>query len=303
MKIVLAGGTGFIGAALARRLMSRGHTVVLLARPESKWIGGVPAIVWRPSDTAGARDDVVSALSAADAVVNLAGEPIAGGRWTQARKTRLRSSRIDTTRAVVRAIAAAQKKPKLLLNASAVGYYGPRGDEAVTEAEPAGGDFLAGLCREWETEAQRAEDLGIAVVRLRTGIVLGKNGGALAKMIPPFRCFVGGPLGSGRQWMPWIHLEDEIGLIEHLLAAGAGGAVNATAPEPVRMKEFCATLGKALGRPSWAPVPEFVLRLAFGEMADVLLTGQRAVPAEAERRGYRFRYPALREALEDIVAA
>jgi hypothetical protein len=236
-------------------------------------------------------------------VVNLAGEPIAGKRWTRAQKTRLRSSRIDTTRTIVQAIADAQRKPRLLLNASAVGYYGPRGDEEVSETEPPGNDFLAGLCREWEAEALRAEPHGVAVVRLRTGIVLGKGGGALAKMIPPFKLFVGGPLGSGRQWMPWIHLDDEVGLIEHLLAPGAGGTVNATAPEPARMKEFCAALGNALGRPSWAPVPGFVLRAAFGEMADVLLTGQRAVPAEAQRRGYRFRFPTLPEALRDIIVS
>ena len=259
--------------------------------------------MWQPDASPRPRPALVAAVNGADAVVNLAGEPIAGKRWTRAQKARLRSSRIDTTRTIVEAIADVQHKPKILLNASAVGYYGPRGDETVTEAEPAGGDFLAGLCREWEAEALRAEPHGVAVVRLRTGIVLGRGGGALAKMIPPFKFFIGGTLGSGRQWMPWIHLKDEVGIIEHLLAAGVGGAVNAAAPEPVRMKEFCATLGKTLGRPSWAPVPAFVLRLALGEMADVLLTGQRAVPAEAERRGYRFQYPTLRGALENILGA
>ncbi len=302
MKIVVAGGTGFIGAALIRNLQSRGHAVVLLTRASAKALDRSETVVWQPDAEPRPRPALVAAVNGADAVVNLAGEPIAGKRWTRAQKARLRSSRIDTTRTVVQAIADAQQKPRLLLNASAVGYYGPRGDEEISEAEPPGMDFLSRLCREWEAEALRAEAHGVAVVRLRTGIVLGKGGGALAKMIPPFKLFIGGPLGSGRQWMPWIHLEDEVGLIEHLLAPGAGGAVNATAPEPVRMKEFCAALGKALGRPSWAPVPAFVLRLAFGEMADVLLTGQRAVPSEAERRGYRFRYPTLPEALRDIVS-
>src|SRR5581483_1380858 len=302
MKIVVAGGTGFIGAALIRNLQSRGHAVVLLTRASAKALDRSETVVWQPDAEPRPRPALVAAVNGADAVVNLAGEPIAGKRWTRAQKARLRSSRIDTTRTVVQAIADAQQKPRLLLNASAVGYYGPRGEEEISEAEPPGMDFLSRLCREWEAEALRAEAHGVAVVRLRTGIVLGKGGGALAKMIPPFKLFIGGPLGSGRQWMPWIHLEDEVGLIEHLLAPGAGGAVNATAPEPVRMKEFCAALGKALGRPSWAPVPAFVLRLAFGEMADVLLTGQRAVPSEAERRGYRFRYPTLPEALRDIVS-
>lgn len=302
MKIVIAGGTGFIGAALIRSLQTRGHTVVLLTRASGKALARSETVVWQPDASPRPRPALVAAINGADAVVNLAGEPIAGKRWTKAQKARLRSSRIDTTRTIVQAIADAQHKPRLLLNASAVGYYGPRGDEEVTEPEPPGKDFLSGLCREWEAEALRAEAHGVAVARLRTGIVLGKGGGALAKMIPPFKLFVGGPLGSGLQWMPWIHLDDEVGLIEHLLAAGDGGAVNATAPEPVRMKEFCATLGKALGRPSWAPVPAFVLRLAFGEMADVLLTGQRAVPAEAQRRGYAFRFPTLPEALRDILS-
>jgi hypothetical protein len=302
MKIVVAGGTGFIGAALIKSLQSRGHAVVLLTRASAKALQRSETVVWQPDAAPRPRPALVAAINGAEAIVNLAGEPIAGKRWTRAQKARLRSSRIDTTRTIVQAVADAQHKPRLLLNASAVGYYGARGDEEVTEAEPPGADFLSRLCREWEAEALRAEAHGVAVVRLRTGIVLGKGGGALAKMIPPFKFFIGGPLGSGRQWMPWIHLEDEVGLIEHLLTAGAGGAVNATALEPVRMKEFCAALGKALGRPSWAPVPGFVLRLAFGEMADVLLTGQRAVPAEAQRRGYRFRFPTLPEALKDIVS-
>jgi uncharacterized protein (TIGR01777 family) len=303
MKIVIAGATGFIGARLVEILRHKGHAITLLTRVKKTLTPAVTTIVWQPGASGDWHRALDEAMADADGVINLAGESIAAGRWTEARKEKLRASRVETTRTLVDAIANARGKVKFLLNASAVGYYGPRGDEAVTEAEPPGKDFLAGLCREWETEALRAEAHGVAVVRLRTGIVLGKGGGALAKMIPPFKLFIGGPLGSGRQWMPWIHLEDEVGLIEHLLAAGAGGAVNATAPEPVRMKEFCAALGKALGRPSWAPVPAFVLRLAFGEMADILLTGQRAVPTEAERRGYRFRFPTLPEALENIVRA
>jgi hypothetical protein len=303
MKIVVAGGTGFIGSALTRSLVDSGHAVVLLARAASKPISGAQTVLWQPGERQQPQSPLAAAIDGADAVVNLAGEPIAGKRWSPAQKARLRASRIETTSALVQAIGAAQKTPKLLLNASAVGYYGPRGDETVTEAEPPGSDFLAGLCREWEAEALRAEKSGARVLLLRTGIVLGRGGGALAKMVPPFKFFFGGPLGSGRQWMPWIHLEDEIGLIEFLVRSNARGAVNATAPEPVPMKEFCATLGKELGRPSWAPVPAFVLRLAFGEMADILLTGQRAVPAEAQRLGYRFRFPTLGPALGNILAA
>jgi len=242
--------------------------------------------------------DWESALAGADGVINLAGEPIAKKRWTIKQKHQLRLSRIDTTVGLVRAIAKAKQKPKFLLNASAVGYYGPRGDETIGEEAEAGTDFLAALCRDWENEAMKAEKLGVRVIRLRTGIVLGAGGGALAKMSPPFKFFVGGPLGSGAQWMSWIQLEDEVGLIVHLIEnSQASGAVNATAPNPVTMKEFCRTLGQVIGRPSWAPVPAFALRLMLGEMAEMLLTGQRAVPTAAEKFGYRFRYPNLPEAL------
>jgi hypothetical protein len=208
-------------------------------------------------------------------------------------------SRIESTRSLIEAIAKAKQKPGFLLNASAVGYYGPRGDELITEESPPGTDFLSRVCVEWEEEAKKAEPLGVRVIRLRTGIVLGPNGGALAKMVPPFKLFVGGPLGSGMQWMSWIHRDDEVGLILHLIEnSRASGAVNATAPNPVRMKEFCQTLGKVLHRPCWAPVPAFALRLMLGEMADMLLTGQRVLPTAAQKLGYQFRYPHLNEALQ-----
>jgi uncharacterized protein (TIGR01777 family) len=295
MRLVIAGATGFIGSALCARLVEEGHALVLLTRrpqhgvtPEKTWLA------WTPGEAG----DWERSLDGADGVVNLAGEPIAGKRWSAAQKERLRVSRIETTRSLVAAIAKARQKPGVLVNASAVGYYGPRGDEIVTEEAAPGNDFLGALCRQWEEEARKAEPLGLRVARLRTGIVLGRGGGALAKMAPPFKFFAGGPLGSGTQWMPWIHLEDEVGLILHLLQrADANGPVNGTAPNPVRMKEFCQALGAVMGRPCWAPVPAFALRLALGEMAEMLLTGQRAVPAAAERLGYRFRYPDLRGAL------
>jgi uncharacterized protein (TIGR01777 family) len=304
MKLIIAGGTGFIGSRLFRQLADKGHSLTLLIRSisaaaDSPNQTGIP---WQPGSPGAWEHILEEALENADGVINLAGEPIAGKRWSAAQKRRLRSSRIDTTRALVTAIGKVKKKPAFLLNASAVGYYGPQGDEIITEESGRGGDFLAGLCSDWEEEAKRAENYGVRVIRLRTGIVLGKGGGALAKMVPPFKLFIGGPLGSGKQWMPWIHLEDEIGMIQFLMGnSSAQGAVNACAPNPVTTKEFCQALGSVLNRPCWAPIPAFALRLLLGEMAEMLVTGQRAVPAAAERLGYRFRHPDLREALENIL--
>ena len=301
MNLVVAGGTGFIGSALCSRLIERGHSLTLLTRstssdtvsPNKAWI------TWNP-DAAGAWEQ---ALDGTDGVINLAGEPIAGKRWTEAQKKKIRSSRINTTRALVTAIGKAKEKPKFLLNASAIGYYGPHGDELLAEEQGPGNDFLSRVCSDWEEEAKRAEGHGLRVVRLRTGIVLGKGGGALSKMVPPFKLFIGGPLGSGRQWMSWIHLEDEIGLIQFLIEhPNARGAINSTAPNPVTMKEFCRTLGSVLHRPSWAPVPAFALRVMLGEMAEMLLTGQRVIPAEAQKLGYKFRYPTIPEALRSLLA-
>jgi uncharacterized protein (TIGR01777 family) len=297
MRLVVAGATGFVGSALCSRLLERGHALTLLTRhvpPDAS----TPAKTWRHW-MPGTSGEWEASLDGADGVINLAGEPIAAKRWTDSQKNKIRSSRIDVTRSIVEGIAKAKRKPAFLLNGSAVGYYGPHGDEIVTEETPAGSDFLSSLCRAWEEEAQRAESMGIRVVRLRTGIVLGPHGGALAKMILPFKFFVGGPLGSGAQWMPWIHLEDELGLILHLIdKMQAVGPVNATAPNPVTMKEFCRTLGEVMRRPSWAPVPGFALRFMLGEMADILLTGQRAIPTAARKLGYQFRYANLSDALK-----
>ena len=297
MKLVVVGATGFIGSALCSRLLERGHALTLLTRhlpPDAS----TPTKTWRHW-IPGTSGEWEASLDGADGVINLAGEPIAAKRWTDNRKDKIRSSRIDATRSIVEAIAGAKRKPAFLLNGSAIGYYGPHRDEIVTEETPAGSDFLSFVCRAWEEEAQRAEPLGVRVVRLRTGIVLGPRGGALAKMVPPFKFFIGGPLGAGTQWMSWIHLEDEVGLILHLIETPrAAGAVNATAPNPATMKEFCKTLGKVMRRPSWAPVPGFVLRLTLGEMADMLLTGQRVLPAAAQQLGYQFRYAKLYDALQ-----
>lgn len=296
MKLVIAGGNGFIGSALCKRLVETGHSLTLLSRSASlgATVAGGRWLAWNPP-TPGVWE---KAVEGADGLINLAGEPIAAKRWTNRQKEKIRQSRVDTTRALVSAVARANEKPRFLINGSAVGYYGPRGDETVTEDAGPGGDFLAQTCREWEAEASKAEAYGLRVVTLRTGVVLGRNGGALAKMVPPFKLFVGGPLGSGRQWMSWIHLDDEVGLILALMEhASARGAFNAAAPNPVTMREFCQSLGRVLNRPCWAPVPAFALRLLLGEMADMLLTGQRVLPAAAQKLGYTFRYPTLYEAL------
>jgi uncharacterized protein (TIGR01777 family) len=301
MRLVVAGGTGFIGSFLCARLLQDGHSLTVLTRSRS------PAAreanrQWLTWD--GVSDGpLLKSIEGADGIVNLAGEPIAARRWTAAQKEKIRSSRVGTTRALVGAISRTGAKPKFLINGSAVGYYGPRGDEIVTEETPPGTDYLSRVCVEWEAEARKAESSGVRVVCLRTGIVLGK-GGALAKMVPPFKFFAGGPLGSGNQWMPWIQMEDEVGLILFSMEnAGASGALNGTAPNPVTMREFCKTLGKVLHRPCWAPVPAFALKILLGEMAGMLLTGQRAVPERAQKLGYRFRYPNLYEALQASVSS
>jgi uncharacterized protein len=233
-----------------------------------------------------------------DAVINLAGEPVADGRWTTARKAEILRSRVEATRSMVQAISKATQRPGVLINASGVGYYGPRDDQPVTESTSAGSDFLAGVCEQWEAEALRAEAAGVRVVRARIGVVLGDRGGALEKMLLPFKLFVGGPVGDGQQFFPWIHIEDVVGSMMHALDhTTLHGAMNCTAPEPVRFRDFSKALGKVMGRPSWMSVPGFALRLAVGEMAEVLLTGQKAIPKALLDDGYVFRHTNLEEAL------
>jgi uncharacterized protein len=299
MKIAITGATGFIGSLLADRLWNQRHHLLLLSRnpPRETNVTKHEWIAWNP----GGAGDWHESLDGVDGIVNLAGEPIAAKRWTDAQKGKIASSRIESTRALVNAIAKAKEKPKFFISASAVGYYGPRGDETVTEETAPGNDYLSRVCVAWEEEARKAESYGVRVALVRTGIVLDKGKGALAKMVPPFKFFAGGPLGSGNQWMPWMHIEDEIGLILFLIQNGeARGAFNATAPNPVTMAEFCKTLGDVLNRPSWASVPTGVLTLLLGEMAEMLLGGQRAVPQEALRLGYEFKYPSLMAALQSL---
>lgn len=300
MKVVVAGGSGFLGRRLTAALAREGHDVILLSRRASAPSDGVAAVrVWDGATSGSWAADV----AAADAVVNLSGESIAAARWTPERKDLLRKSRIESTTAIARAMAA-RNAPGVLVNASAVGYYGdvPSGD--VIETAPRGAGFLADLSAEWESAAMQAAAGGTRVVLPRIGIVLDRTGGALEKMIPFFRFFVGGPLGSGRQWFPWIHLDDVVGAILFSLRTPAiAGPVNLAAPEPATMQEFAAALGRALGRPSMVPAPPFALRLLLGEMAGMLLAGQRAIPQVLMRNGYTFRYPRLQEALAAALRA
>jgi len=297
MKLVITGASGFIGTALCRQLLQKGHTLTLFTRgaPREPNTGVKRWHHWTP----GTLRDWDSELDGVDGVINLAGEPIAEIKWSATQRRRLEKSRVDSTHVLVQGCAKAKHTPKFLINASAVGYYGPHGDEIITEEAPAGADFLSQLCLNWEAEAMRAERLGMRVVRLRTGIVLGHGGGALEKMVPPFKWFTGGPLSSGKQWMSWIHLEDQVRLIVYLIEnQQAAGPINATAPNPARNKDFSRALGKVLHRPSWMPVPGFILRIGLGDMADMLLTGQRVMPAAAQKLGFEFRYPNLPEALQ-----
>jgi len=294
MQLLVTGGTGFIGAPLCDALVRGGHELLILTRsPQTQ--PGRAGVRFLPLDT----DAWQRAMAGVGGVINLAGESIAARRWGPRQKRRIRDSRVQTTRRLVDAIAAASPKPTVLVSASAIGYYGARGDEELVEADAPGSGFLTETCQAWEAEAQRAEALGVRVVRLRIGLVLGPGGGALAKLAPPFRAWVGGPVGSGRQWVSWIHRDDVIGLVEWALKRPElSGAVNATAPQPVTMATLCRKLGRALHRPSWLPVPAAVLRLVLGELADLLLTGQRVIPRLALEGGYAFRFPGLDGALE-----
>lgn len=305
MKVVVAGGTGFLGRPLVAALTARGDAVTVLSRGEAVALPpAARSLRWLTADA----DEGAwrRAVAAADAVVNLAGTSLADRRWTPSHKERILQSRLRATGALVAAMADGAAGPRTLVSASAVGYYGACGDEPISDADPpaAGSDFLAGVCIAWEAAAREAESLGARVVLLRTGLVLGADGGALARLAMPFRLFVGGPLGDGRQWLPWIHRDDAVALVRHTLERDdLSGPVHVTAPTPVTNRAFATALGRALRRPAFLPAPGLALRLALGEMADaLLLAGQRALPDRAVESGFAYVYGGLDAALADLVA-
>ena len=301
MRIVIAGGTGFLGRPLAAALVAAGHDAVILTRAATPagMPAGARAVHWVPGGTTG---PWTAEVDGAGAIINLAGESIAATRWSAEHKRRILESRVNATRSLVEAARAATAPPSVFVSGSAVGYYGPHGDEILTEEAAAGRDFLAGVCVQWETEAQRASGPRTRVVCVRTGLVLEKDGGALPQMLLPFKLGAGGPVGTGRQYWPWIHRHDWIDLVRWTIdTTNASGPVNATAPAPVTNKAFARALGRAMHRPAIMPAPAFALRLMLGEMADaLLLSGQRAVPAKAERLGFTPRCSQIDEALRAI---
>lgn len=298
MNILITGGTGFIGRALCASLLSDGHRLTVLSRQAPE----------RVQATCGAVQPIrtLSELERSeplDAVIHLAGEPIAAARWTEARKAQLRSSRVDLTWRLVEWLADRESKPAVLLSGSAVGYYGNQGDTPLTETSPPKtGDFAHALCAEWEEAASQATRLGIRVCLLRTGLVVGRDGGFLSKMLPLFKLGLGGRLGDGRQWMSWIHLDDHIAIQKRLLESRhLSGAFNLTAPHPVTNAEFTRTLAQCLKKPAWLPTPAPLLKLALGEMSGLLLGGQRVLPERITQDGYTFRFETLQAALQDVV--
>jgi uncharacterized protein len=300
MNVTITGATGLIGAGIVRALQVRGDAVTVLSRDPGRArvaLGDVEPHAWRPLE----QPAPAAALTGRDVVVHLAGEPVAQ-RWNDASRRAIRASREIGTRNLVAGLATADPRPGVLVSASGVDYYGPRGDEPVTEDAPPGDDFLAQVCVAWEREAAAAREHGVRVAMLRTAVVLDKAGGALSKMLPFFRLGIGGPVAGGRQYMPWIHADDIVGLY---LAAVDGaewqGPVNACAPEPVTNRDFSRALGRALHRPAFAPVPGLAVRLLYGDMAEIVTTGQRAVPMRALEHGYAFRHTDLEQALRDAV--
>jgi uncharacterized protein (TIGR01777 family) len=306
MRVIIAGGSGLIGGGLTESLAASGHEVIILSRAPEK-IKGLPSgarpVGWDAKTSAGWGDLV----NGAGAIVNLAGENIKGNgflpsRWTKRRKALIRQSRLDAGRAVVEAIRAATKKPGLLLQASAVGYYGPREDELLTENDSAGSDFLANLCKEWEASTQEVEAMGVRRVVLRTGIPSSLKDGAFPLLVLPFRLFAGNWFGSGKQYYPWIHFEDYISALHFLIEnPKASGAYNLSAPNPVTNREFARILGKVMHRPVLIPVPRFALEVAIGEVATVVIDGQRMIPKKLQELGFKFRFPEFEQAARDLL--
>ena len=308
MKIVIAGGTGFLGSALVTRLVETGHDLVVLTRsprPASERPPRVRDVAWSParSGDKSAQEDWVRAVDGVDAVVNLAGAGIADKRWSAARKREIRDSRTLATRALAGAVRAASSRPSVFIQGSAVGFYGASlAERVLDESSPPGDDFLGQTCVAWEAEAQPIAALGCRLVIVRTGIALANDGGPLVEMKRPFSFFAGGPIGSGRQYISWVHREDWIELVTWALEnERVDGVFNASAPEPVTNARFSKALGRAMHRPSWLPVPRIALRIAFGELAEMLVLGQRVVPARAQATGFAFKHPQIEGALANLL--
>jgi uncharacterized protein (TIGR01777 family) len=302
MKTLVIGATGLIGRNLCRSLAADGHAVAAVSRSFVKPKSLAVSEIHQWDTQAGPLP--LAALNEIDAVVNLAGEPIDARRWTEQQKKRIRDSRVITTRNLVDGLGSAGHKPSVFVNGSAVGFYGDRGDEQLEESSAAGRGFMSELCEEWEREAGRASELGIRVVQIRTGVVLSTEGGALKKMVAPFKLGLGGALGSGKQWFPWIHIDDIVGIFRHSIVTGSlAGPVNGVAPQPVTNMEFTRELARALRRPAFLPVPEMALKVLMGEMAQVLFGSQRVLPKAALASGYEFRYPLLSKALAHLLGS
>jgi uncharacterized protein (TIGR01777 family) len=301
MRVIIAGGTGLIGKPLCGALLSDGHEVIVLSRNPAR-VKGMPAGVTLQQWDSQSATGWGHLADGAGALINLAGAGIADGRWSDERKAEIMNSRIAAGKAMVEAIEAAKQKPAVLIQSSAVGYYGPRGDEVITEQSSPGGDFLARVCFEWEASTAKADKWGVRRPVIRTGIVFSNDGGAFPRLVLPFRLFAGGKVGSGRQWYPWIHITDEVRAIVFLLQEEkANGPFNLAGPAPVTNQDLAATIGKVLGRPAFFPTPGFALQAAFGEMATVILDGQRAVPQRLQELGFVFKYPTAEEALRELL--
>ncbi|ALB41743.1 MULTISPECIES: TIGR01777 family oxidoreductase [Nostocales] len=305
MKIAISGATGFVGSRLVERLHTEGHRILVLTRNPtfaqkvfpSPAFPNLEIIAYTPSVSGTWQD----AMAGCDGVVNLAGEPIAEGRWTPERKQEILNTRKLGTQKIVEAIAKANPRPIVLVNTSAIGYYGTSETASFNEDSASGNDFLAQVCQEWEQEATKVKDTNVRLVILRFGIVLG-NGGALGKMITPFKLFAGGPIGSGQQWFSWIHLDDIVGLIiQALTKPTMEGVYNATAPQPVRMNDLSTTMGNVMNRPSWLPVPGFAIEAILGDGAKVVLEGQKVLPKRTLESGFEYQYPNLQSALTQIL--
>jgi len=301
--VIISGATGFIGTMLVQKLVEKKYAVVVLSRNSGKATAlnssQVEVVSWDGRSANGWGHYTDDAYG----IINLAGENIAAGRWTPARKTAILQSRLAAGKAIVEAVSLAAQKPRALIQASGIGYYGNRGDELLDEASAAGTGFLSEVALQWEKSTGPVEALGVRRAIIRTGVVLGRSGGFLSRVLLPFKLFMGGYMGSGRQWLSWVHMEDEVGAICFLLEReDARGAFNLSSPQPLTAKDFFHEVGKALGRPSWLPVPGFALHLALGEMADeLILSGQRALPKKLLDAGYAFQYPSARHALQNIL--